>query len=55
MGNVLSIMLSYRMYKDAVKLKCCFKKKENNYGDFLKECEHLLGKGKLKGFQIKDE
>ena len=48
-------MLSYRMYKDAVKLKCCCKKKENNYGDFLKECEHLLENGKLKSFQLKEE
>jgi len=55
MGNVLSIMLSYRMYKDAVKLKCCCKKKENNYGDFLKDCEHLLETGKLKSYQIKEE
>ena len=33
MGNVLSIMLSYRMYKNAKKGCCC--KKIEKYYDFL--------------------
>lgn len=40
MGNVLSIMLSYRLYKETKdKDFCCEKQK---YSDFLKECDEIL-------------
>jgi hypothetical protein len=40
MGNVLSIMLSYKLYKDhAEKSRCCKKRK---YSDFLLDCRDFL-------------
>ncbi len=40
MGNVLSIMLSYRLYKETKnKNFCC---KNQKYSDFLKECDEIL-------------
>ena len=40
MGNVLSIMISYRMYKENRDRNLCYKKRK--YSDFLKECEDIL-------------
>ena len=42
MGNVLSIMLSYRLYKESKERALCCKKRK--YGDFLKECKYVLSK-----------
>ena len=42
MGNVLSIMLSYRLYKESKERALCCKKRK--YGDFLKECGEVLNK-----------
>ena len=44
MGNVLSIMLSYRFYKESKDRALCCKKRK--YSDFLKECEEVLNKNK---------
>lgn len=42
MGNVLPIMLSYRLYKESKDRALCCKKRK--YGDFLKECGEVLNK-----------
>jgi len=50
MGNVLSIMLSYRLYKESKKEALFCKKRK--YGDFLKECEDILNKNqKINDFE----
>ena len=40
MGNVLSIMLSYRFYKESKEKAICCKKRK--YSDFLMECNDIL-------------
>lgn len=42
MGNVLSIMLSYRLYKESKNRDLCYRKRK--YSDFLLDCEEILNK-----------